>query len=797
MTRDLSQQGQDTTELADALRQCRADLAKEREESRHWRQACTRWQRMVDFSPQELYLVRKDGSFAYVNPAAAHSLGYRPDELMHLGVQGIDAAYGPRFAEHLEALRAAPVPPFTTVHTSKDGTPRIKRMHSVYMQIDGQDFVCGFAVDVTQEKQVEEALRRSEQRFREVVDFAVDGILLGDHNGYLTLVNDRIVEILGIARDELLGKHISQAPFTAAALAAKPFRFDLVRAGQIVVNERELVRSDGAIVVVEMRSRMMPDGTFQSILRDITERKREQVALAASEGKVQRAQNFAQVLLDTSPAFIVAIGRDGATEMMNRCFLQALDYGDEEVRGLPYVETFVHPDDRERVAFYLKHLASMRQPQVSENRVVAKNGQVMQVEWHACTGVLGDSAAEIILGVGIDLAERKEAERLHGEILQQLAQAQKLESVGRLAGGVAHDFNNMLGVIIGHTELALDEIPEEHPAHSDLEGIYVAAQRSAELTGQLLTFARRQKSSPKVINLNAVVSGMHRMLRRIIGEHIDLRWSPGQDLGWVEIDPSQVDQILANLCVNARDAIHEAGWVHIETQNIQLEQSLVQEEGMVPAGDYVLLAVSDSGCGISEEQRPLIFEPFYTTKAKGQGTGLGLATVYGVVKQNHGYITFTSQVGKGTTFKLYFPRRAVPGVDGLDLSHPCPARQGSGVVLVVEDEVSLLALAARLLRNLGYRVETATGPAQALAMIDSLELVDLLLTDVIMPEMNGRELATRFRARFPQMQVLFMSGYTDNVISQRESEDGSIHFLQKPFTGPDLAQRVRRVLGQD
>ena len=390
------------------------------------------------------------------------------------------------------------------------------------------------------------------------------------------------------------------------------------------------------------------------------------------------------------------------------------------------------------------------------------------------------------------LNERTQAEKERLALEAQLHHAQKMESVGRLAGGVAHDFNNMLGVILGHTELGLSDLDPSDPLHDEFQQIQSAARRSAELTSQLLAFARKQTISPRVVDLNATIDSMLKMIRTMIGDDIDLVWKPNHDLGSVKIDPVQVDQILANLCVNARDAIFGVGRVMIETNNAEIDEAYCDgHPGYVP-GSYVMIAVSDNGCGMDQETVVNIFEPFFSTKAAGEGTGLGLSTVYGIVKQNNGFINVYSEPGRGTTFKIYLSReRGAPDAARTGLAQDLPA-QGSETVLVVEDETMLLRLCQRMLVSLGYNVLTANSPTESLKIAESWEgSIDLLITDVVMPEMNGPQLVSELRRICPALKTLYMSGYTANVIVHHGILDERTPLISKPFSRNELALKIR------
>ncbi|HOW74379.1 MAG TPA: GAF domain-containing protein [Candidatus Competibacteraceae bacterium] len=392
-------------------------------------------------------------------------------------------------------------------------------------------------------------------------------------------------------------------------------------------------------------------------------------------------------------------------------------------------------------------------------------------------------------------AAGEQAVRKHEALEAQLHQAQKMEAIGRLAGGVAHDFNNMLAVIAGHTELALEQTTPDSALYADLLEIQNAAQRSADLTRQLLAFARKQTIAPKILDLNAIIAGMLKMLKRLIGEGIDLLWKPADDLTLVKMDPAQIDQILANLVVNARDAIAGIGKIIIETGQATFDETYCENRADCDPGAYVLLAVSDTGCGMDQAVLAKLFDPFFTTKPPGQGTGLGLATVYGIVKQNNGVIYVYSEPGEGTTFKIYLPRHTTERVNVSVASQPVIAPSGTETVLLVEDEEVLLKLSARMLDQMGYMVLAAGSPNQALQLAEGYaDPIHLLLTDVIMPEMSGRDLWQRLSALRPDMKCLFMSGYTANLIAHHGVLDKDVHFLQKPFSREELATKLRKAL---
>ena len=457
----------------------------------------------------------------------------------------------------------------------------------------------------------------------------------------------------------------------------------------------------------------------------------------------------------------------------------------------------MHPDDREPVmAQYLRYLSGEIPEYRVEFRQRTSSGEW---RWIQSTGRIVErdaSGAPLrMLGTHVDITERRRAAAESEKLQAQLIQSQKMESVGRLAGGVAHDFNNMLSVILGHAELAMVGLGSADPRYADLLEIRKAAERSADLTRQLLAFARKQTVAPRVLDLNGTVEGMLNMLRRLIGEDVELAWLPTAEIWPVKIDPSQIDQILANLCVNARDAIAGVGKITIETSTASFDRVYCDDHPGVVPGDYVLVAVSDNGCGMDKDVSSHLFEPFFTTKALGQGTGLGLATVYGIVKQNNGSISVYSEPSQGTTFTIYLPRHAGELEQQEPAAVAVPAVRGHETILLVEDEAAVLTLATKLLTRLGYTVLAAGTPGEAIRLAREHQAsVHLLMTDVVMPEMNGLALARNLLPLYPRMKCLFMSGYTANVIAHRGVLDAGVNILQKPFSLQDLATEVRKAL---
>jgi len=513
-----------------------------------------------------------------------------------------------------------------------------------------------------------------------------------------------------------------------------------------------------------------------------------QEALRISERKYRR-------LHESMTDGFAYVDMQGTIRESNEAFRTMLGYTDEELSRLTYIDLTPenwHTYEQEIVQ---RQILQKGFSDVYEKEYRKKDGRIFPVELRTFLIRNDFGEKEDMWSIVRDLTERKRAQRFQQGLEDQLHQAQKMESVGRLAGGVAHDFNNMLSVILSYAEMGLGKTAPGSSVHGYFEDILDAARRSTSITRQLLGFARKQAVVPQVLDLNETVESMLKMLRRLIGEDITLTWLPQPNLWPVKIDPSQIDQLLANLCVNSRDAIIGVGKVTIETGMVTFDATYCASHvGAVP-GEYVQLAISDDGGGIGKEIVDNIFEPFFTTKELGHGTGLGLATVYGIVKQNNGSINVYSEPGQGTTFKIYLPRHTVH-IEKVEKESIGASPRGQGeTVLVVEDETVILKMTCIILSDLGYRVFSASSPAEAInwAHEHSAE-IHLLLTDVIMPEMNGKDLAELLLISHPNLKCLFMSGYTANVIAGHGVLDKGINFIQKPFSVKDLSIKVRETL---
>ncbi|GFO67052.1 hypothetical protein GMLC_06310 [Geomonas limicola] len=459
-------------------------------------------------------------------------------------------------------------------------------------------------------------------------------------------------------------------------------------------------------------------------------------------------------------------------------FLNLLDEADQATAGKNLKEVLAVSGSVTRFEVSFRHRdEGVRYLDVSAKNIDNQNSQPM-----------------IVLSLK-DITSRKEAEAERERLQAQLIQAQKLEAIGRLAGSVAHDFNNMLVVIIGHVEILAAKLPPDSLIHNELIPIMMAAQRSADLTRQLLAFARKQVVAPKLLDLNHCIATMLPMLNRLVGEDVNLTWQSGSDLSLVLMDPSQVDQVLMNLCVNARDAIDGNGAITIRSEMAEFDETFCANHvGFLP-GRYTAVAVGDDGCGMDAETLSHIFEPFFTTKDANKGTGLGLSTVYGMVKQNNGFISVQSELGKGTIFTIFLPAHAPELIETAQDPKVTSVPSGRGTILLVEDELAVLMVTSQILEGLGYRVLTADAPSKALEMAkEHADAIDLLITDVVLPEVNGRELARTLAGLYPNLKQLFISGYTANVIAQHGVLEPDVEFLQKPFSRRDLAAKIESIM---
>jgi two-component system cell cycle sensor histidine kinase/response regulator CckA len=521
---------------------------------------------------------------------------------------------------------------------------------------------------------------------------------------------------------------------------------------------------------------------FISQIKDITERKQAEEALRESEHKFSSYIDFA-------PHGIFIADENGNFIEVNKAGCKITGYNSDELLKMHIFDTL--PEESYEIAG--NHFNRLNKEGFAAEEMMFRRKDGSLGYWSIDAVKLNDNC---FVGFVVDISDRKREEQEKAKLVDQLQQSQKMESVGRLAGGVAHDFNNMLQAILGNADMAMGMIDDDHPVKESLEEICAAAERSADLTRQLLAFARKQTVAPKVLDINETVANMLKMLKRLIGEDINLNWLPGDGLWPIKIDPSQIDQMLANLCVNARDAINGIGDITIETVNITIDDEFCDLHVGFTPGEYAALIVSDNGCGMDKETLSHLFEPFFTTKGLGKGTGLGLATVYGAVRQNDGHITVYSEPGQGTTFMIYLPRYLEKAAPVILNETDKPHQQVQETILLVEDEINILKIATNMLTKLGYNVISANTPVEAIQIAESYpDEIHMVMTDVVMPEMNGRELVKSILKIYPDIKRIFMSGYTADVIAHHGVLDENVNFLQKPFSMKDLADTLRKAMG--
>ena len=632
----------------------------------------------------------------------------------------------------------------------------------------------------------EEARRQSEERFRALIEHGADAVALLAPDGTMLFASQSTERLLGFSPAELVGKpgferiHPDDLPGVRATLseiAALP--------GSPRAMELRWRHKDGSwryIDAVAVNRLAEPAvGAIVINFRDQTDRRQAETALREQE---ERYRTLVEGVRDV----IFALSPEGTIASLNPAFETITGWRREDWVGRPF-EKLVHPEDLPFALELLGRVVRGDLRAVSQFRVSTAKHDYRMGEFSATPQLL-EGRLIGILGIGRDVTERVQLE-------QQLRQAQKMEAVGRLAGGIAHDFNNILTAITGYADLLLEDLGPTDSRHQDVAEIRKAADRAAGLTRQLLAFSRQQVLQPSVIDVKTLVGDLQKMLGRLLGEDVALATQLAPDTGRVKADPGQLEQVLMNLAVNSRDAMPQGGKLTLETSNVDLSEGYAADHYPAQPGSYVMIAVSDTGTGMSEETQAHMFEPFFTTKEKGKGTGLGLATVYGIIKQSGGFIWVYSELGHGTTFKIYLPRVQ----ESADVAKAGAARRraarGSETVLLAEDEAPVRAVARQVLERHGYTVLEAPSAEAALDIAARYSgAIHLLLTDVIMPGLSGRELANRLADLRPEARVIFMSGYTDDAVTRHGVLEAGLAYLQKPFTPDALGQKVREVLDE-
>ena len=813
------------------------------------------YQTLFKDSKDAIYIASSAGDYIEVNCAFLDLYGYTREEIWDVKAPSLWVNLGDRFRFFKELEEHGTVKEFEAKLRRKDGREIDGVLTSTALIAHGGKVIGsqGIVRDVTKRKQLEESLRKSEaaakriaqeneivaeigriisstlnieevyERFEEEVARLIpfDRIAINIHNS-----KDNTVVVAYAAGTEMPGRGVGDVMsvdgtvskdviHTRSSLLVQnkdivelrdryPALAPILQAGFHSIMYTPLILKNQVVGILYFLS-SNPNAYSETDMR-LSERVSSQIAGAIAnaqlfaerklaEEALRRSEEKFQELFDEAPVGYVELDSQGRITQVNRTELAMLGYSAEEMIGQP-VWKFIVEEEQSKKSVTAK-LAGAKPPgHAFERTFRRKDGKTLPILIEEA--IIRDAAAKVkgIHTVHQDITERKRSEKERADLQEQLRQSQKMEAVGRLAGGIAHDFNNLLTVIKGYTNLSLLDLKESNPLWGNLKEIDKASERAADLTRQLLAFSRRQILEMKALDLNSLLLNLEKMLHRILGEDVKLVTALAQDLGRVRVDPGQVEQVVMNLAVNARDAMPSGGKLTIETANVELDEAYAGNHVAVKPGRYVRLSVSDTGVGMSREVEEKVFEPFFTTKEKGKGTGLGLSTVYGIVKQSGGNIWVYSEPGQGTTFKIYLPI-VDEELDALEPKHDAHSLPtGSETVLLVEDEASVRGLGARLLNQQGYTVWEAENGEEALriAQAHAGERIHLLTTDVVMPRMGGRELAERLKILRPDLKVLFTSGYTDNAIVHHGILEPGVNFLQKPFSLVNMAQKVREVL---
>ena len=765
------------------------DLLEDR--TRELRESEKRQRQIIENTEAGYFFIDRDGLFRHVNDAWLQMHRYDSvDEVVgkHFALTQVDEdlEQAQKIVETL--LSGGPIPSGEFSRRCKDGSIAYHTFTVNPVVQTGQVIgLEGFFIDITGRKLAEKALKENESKHRTLIEGIPDIVMRFDRDGRHLFVSDNVNELVDLQSAQFIGKTHRELGFPEAhcALWEEAIR-SVYDSGELFEKEFSFQGKRGLTI---FNWRLIPefgqDGrpcSVLSISRDVTEHRKAERDYKTLFNEMLDGLALHEIICDVQgrPVDYRFLAVNPAFERMTG--LKAQDITGKTILDvLPNTELYW-------IETYGK-VALTGEPAFFEN-YAHELGKHFEVT--AFRPSLNQFAC-----IFADITDRKQAEEEHEKLAAQLRQAQKMEAVGQLAGGIAHDFNNLLQVILGYGEAALDEAEAESPVRASVDEMLKAGNRAKTLVSQLLAFSRRQVLEMKDLNLNDVIANVMKILRRVIGEHITLEAIYGHDLGIVNADRGQIEQILMNMCVNARDAMPTGGRIIIETENVKIDQTFCESHSWAKPGRYVLLSMTDTGCGMDEETLGHVFEPFFTTKDVGEGSGLGLAMIYGLVKQHQGMITVYSEVGKGTTFKIYLPlvERAASSV-GNKIKGPVPG--GTETILVAEDDETVLKISQAFLERAGYTVLTATDGEKALHVFeDHTDEIDLVLLDVMMPELGGRAVFERIREKRPQMRVLFSSGYSMNAIHTNFVIDEGLQLMQKPYQRTDLLRKVREVLDKE
>ena len=753
-------------------------------------------------------------AFLEVNDAAVHSYGYTRAEFLRMSVLDIRPLEDrPRLRELAARLtRELQVWAAPWRHLRKDGGMILVRVSSHPLEFRGRPARLVTVQDVTEITRTTEALRESREHYRFFIGRTAEGVWRAvvdpplpvgaaeaeqvEHcvlHARLVEVNEAMLRMYGGTEpDDLLGTRLSST-FDMADPRSLEFFRAFVRSGYrtVELESYELDRLGAPHRFVNNLLGVVENGWLTAIWgtqRDVTEQRRH-------EEMARAARDHLAAMVEGSPLPIVGIAPDGAVTAWNRAAEAVFGWTADEAVGRPLV--CIPPEKRAEFEEFRRQVLQGQSFTGRETVRQRKDGTRIDVSISTAAVHDAEGRATGLVATYVDIGGRKQAEEALRHSQEQLRQAQKMEAVGRLAGGVAHDFNNLLSAILSFNEMVLADLPDPHPSRDDVEQIRQAGLRAAELTRQLLAFSRRQLLQFRTTSLNTVVGGVDRMLRRVIGEDIELRTELAPDLGFARADPNQLEQVVMNLAVNARDAMPSGGTLTLSTANVEVRGSDRGANAGLRPGRYVTLAVADTGVGMTPDVQERIFEPFFTTKGPGHGTGLGLSTVYGIVAQSGGQVFVASAPGAGSTFTIYLPAHAADAEPVVTPTAPPAVHRGAETVLLVEDEDLVRQLTHEILRRNGYRVLEACDGVAALALLrEHPGTIDLLLTDVVMPRMSGHELVEQARPLRPGMQILYVSGYSEEAIARQGQLTEGIELLAKPFTPSALTAKIRQLLDQ-
>ncbi|NOY78836.1 MAG: PAS domain S-box protein [Calditrichaeota bacterium] len=783
----LSELSRDLAFAVDSLRRKKreADIKQALRESEE------KYRSIFENALDAIYIQDREGRFLDVNPAAEKMYGYPRDHFLGKTPEFVSAPGKndlTKVAKMVQRAFEGEPQQFEFWGKRKNGEifPKIVRLNKGKHK--GQDVVVAFALDISEQRKALAALEESELRFRTIFQTSPDAISINElKNGIYLEINDQFTQLTGFTRDEIVGKPIKHLGIWVSDKEQNEFVRKIKRNGEVRNYEASFRVRTGDIRTGSLSARLVElDNRLCviSVTRDITEEKKIN----------KQIRQLASVIEQASEAVVIT-DVDGNIEYVNPAFERLTGYSREEVAGK---NPNILKSGKQEDEFYANLWRTITSGQIWHGTFInrKKDGSLFYED--ATIFPVKDRHGHIInyAAVKRDITKERQLE-------EQLHQSQKLEAVGQLAGGVAHDFNNLLTAINGYSEMILMDMDEQNPIRDDVVEILKAGKRAADLTRQLLAFSRKQVIQPQIVNINTIISDSSKMLRRLIGEDVRLEIVLDETVCPIEADPGQIEQILVNLVLNARDAVQEESMVGkekkitIETKNRFLDESYVQTHVGSYTGRHVLLAVSDSGVGMDRETASKAFEPFFTTKGVGKGTGLGLSTVYGIVKQNNGSIFVYSEPGEGTTFKIYWPCTSNE-VASDDANIPDQnALRGNETLLIVEDEPEVRHFIRRGLEKLGYKILLATNGQDALDLVKRENpRIDLLFTDVIMPHMDGKELSEALQKIYPDLKILFASGYTDNHIAHRGVLDPGVHFIGKPYSVNLVAWTIRKLLDQ-